>query len=672
MLSFHSFGCVASAATAASSSIQLLVRSSLLVVLLLLLSSPAPRPAAAQFSDLFNSDSNESYSIEGWLHNYSLVATYSATDPFSNIDSQLAFPIRNLFQSHIPDIAKENLSAIDSINYNKLKPYIDPLAGAVGPGICLAIISFLVGLIYLPIRLCVAFCNRKKPPKPIKPSASITTILMFILTVAWGAITVAGCALGIAANVQFTYTLKNGWNTADGAIDTVINRGNAVIVMVNDLPNNISGIFSDVKGEVRDLVPRLQTRTITLLNKFENVTEQIVLLDHKLQAIPAAQQPQPVTEAARQMAAKVNQTIAPLRELEMQLNATNGTFSALLNKDMSFSLNTSGINDTLNNVMDKVTTYTDYGKKYAKMAVGYDAYRLAAFNVLFAMPILSLIVVAAAGLLRQGWLFHAVVILNFFVLFFSFAMGSVHLGLAIVLGEACHVVDTVKVPKLALTVLNDCSAPGRDSLMNVAGYNISKMIDDFNVTQQVDQFNNATVMGAVNTTEVNQFLDGAIKLGENDTTGNATWVEYSAKVAKSDNAGFAGDLTNYFQETINSVKTLINDFTDDMVNQIEGLANCGFVPSTFYRLHQQLCVEMESAFDIMWLGCFMVGFFTIPSIVVESCLIKRFKEASALRKKRLLGDAGIAMSTDPAATLPVGQMSRNVVAPAPETDLTLA
>ena len=572
---------------------------------------------------------NATGTLQTWLATY-IDPTYQAPDSYSGIDSGLATPIRRAFPT--PSLSA---STLQSFSLSAIQPYAISLGAVVGPGFVLALLSLVIAVFYIPVRCCVACCHRKKktakspPPPVISVHSGSSTVALFVSVMLLGSLAIVGSAFGFAANRGFSTDLTALQGTVFSAIDDVLFIGNGVYNLTVSAPGMIDGLIVNIEGLVLAVIPEFRNRTESLLTSFTNVTNQIDAANAKLQSMTTP--PQPTATAVSNLAAQANATRESIVRVNNDITPPNGSLAQIVNQNLTLSLNMSQLNATLFRMLSTVNQYSDLGRKYANMVIGYDAYRFAGFNVLFALPIISFATVALAAFLAQGWLFHATVFVGFIVLFFSFALGAVHLTLAIVIGGACDMIATVPVPLMAVDVLQGCSNPANASLLAIAGMNLNQFATAYNVS---DITSATSYTNTFNGTTVSSFLGEAIAISHNDTTNATFWVGYSAQQAETNYQTFDSSLTGFTNGTISAITNAVRTFVTGFTSTVDKLDNCTFAPRTFYDMIQEICHEFPASLDVMWLGFFTVALFTIPALIIESILIKRFKQHTNEQRKR--------------------------------------
>lgn len=379
----------------------------------------------------------------------------------------------------------------------------------VGPGLAIAILTLLAGVIYgiiKLIRLCC--CRRKRDPEDEtaeeKEDNSFFTLHKLIPTGIYAFCWVwllAGMIIGIMNNPVFSDGVKDMSDyVVNVGVDAVqLGRGlnSSLFQLVGQIPISIELIKDQVDGvpALADNVDLLGVDVNSTAKQVHDITAQIAAIDAGNTSAVDSLYTELVSidnSSSSTIGSVANLTKEISGNLRDSLNTTlSGLDDNLRNIDGTMGQITNTAGQVIKQADDLVKTVTDY----TDMTKSYDQSRQKAVTALFALIIVVTVAATAGFLFKIPIIFNVVAGFGFVFLFFLWFSGSIHFLLGMVLNDACPVVNTIVKGMLptdddAGKVLNGCMYEDRSVLQSMdleSQYDFNKV---FNQTESFDSFKN--------------------------------------------------------------------------------------------------------------------------------------------------------------------------------------
>jgi Na+-transporting methylmalonyl-CoA/oxaloacetate decarboxylase gamma subunit len=394
----------------------------------------------------------------------------------------------------------------------------------VGPGLAIAILTILAGVIYgiiKIIRLCC--CRRKRDPEDEtseeKEENSFFTLHKLIPTGIYAFCWVwllAGMIIGIMNNPVFSDGVKDMSDyVVNVGVDAVqLGRGlnSSLFQLVGQIPVSIELIKDQVDGvpALADNVDILGVDVNSTAVQVHNITAQIAAID--------AGNTSAVDSLYTQLVSIDNsssRTIGQVADLTTEISGNlrtslNNTLTGLDDNLRSIDSTMGQITNTAGQVIKQADDLVKTVTEYTDMTKDYDQSRQKAVTALFALIIVVTVAVAAGFLFKIPIIFNVVAGFGFVFLFFLWFSGSIHFLLGMVLNDACPVVNTIVKGMLptdddAGKVLNGCMYEDRSVLQSMdleSQYDFDKV---FNQTASFDSFKNFAT--SFNFTSIDEYFE---------------------------------------------------------------------------------------------------------------------------------------------------------------------
>lgn len=564
--------------------------------------------------------------------------------------------------------------------------YVKGLAYLAVPPAALGVLCGFGCVLFCLLRCCGCCCAKHKPEgytaKERRPYV-IAAVVLSLLTTSFACV-------GWWANEE----LSRG---ATGKNDGI---GNLFLALFDDAID-LTDRVNHTMFSIADMVPGIADDVSLLLGDASDIAQGTINLVNQLASVATTYQDFSVTTPGygpiepqtfnctlcASISSDVNNVASDVQadsdEIFQMLNDTRNTIDETLveaRQQIVDGLNEAS--DQILKVKEEVQPHVDQVRRFKDEAEKYDSWRRIAVHVLFALPVMSFVLLIIAVVTKGGGFLIVAYSLGGFIMFIFFLLLAVHLPLALVTGDSCLILDEYEAnltakgldPK-AVDVINSCLLDlSLLDALNVTNdldfarainfpevphvnesfqwaeletykLNVSSMTaENFGFEDQEDfileQLNNLTTPDYFEISNISLCVPANYppqqRIDAVDTLLAAIEINADARTkinqAVDDIVGNFTMIFDYaealkasaasFQERLNNAEQLVQPLLDRGQEALD-LATCVFVGNYYKKVKSSFCDTIASGLTFLSLAFTIIAFATIPLSILQVSLSKQ-------------------------------------------------